>query len=156
MSVPKYVVGQVVYCVMNKKNQVYPMMITEVITKRTLDGETIQYMLQAGADSSTTIMLDKLDGEVFDSADIVVDTLTQRFTSQIRRIAHNATVKAEEWYGKSRNLEQSDQIPATAYPSARPESFGVDANVVPVVMPDGSVANVKIPAGSISEDLFKR
>lgn len=155
MSIPKYVVGQVVYCVINKKNQVYPMMITEVITKRTLDGETIQYMLQAGADSSTTIMLDKLDGEVFDSADIVVDMLTQRFASQIRRIAHNATVKAEEWYGKSRNLKQADQIPATAYPSARPESFDMDANVVPVMMSDGSVANVKIPAGSISEDLFK-
>ena len=61
----------------------------------------------------------------------------------------------EEWYGKSRNLEQADQIPATAYPSARPESFDMDANVVPVVMPDGSVANVKIPAGSISEDLFR-
>lgn len=153
MSDARYSIGQVVYVVMNKKNQVYPMMIVEVITKRTLEGETTQYLLQAGADSSSTIMMDKLDGEIFISPESVVETLTQRFTSQIRRIVQGASTKATEWYGSSLvDQQQNDSKPISV--QAQTSHASENTDVVPVIMPDGTLAKIKLPNTTSLEDVI--
>lgn len=136
----KYTVGQVVYVVLNKKGQVYPMRIIEVISKKTLEGEATQYLLQAGSDSSTSIMMDKLDGEVFLSAEEVQQALIERASSQIKRLVAAAVQKSKEWYlepqpvaqeiinhGNTINVDQADDS-------------------IKVMLPDGTVANIKMPA----------
>ena len=50
-----YQIGQILFVVLAKKNQVYPMRIVEVITKKSLKGEEVKYLLQAGSDPATRL-----------------------------------------------------------------------------------------------------
>lgn len=136
----KYSVGQVVYVVLHKKSQVYPMRVIEVINKKTLEGEATQYMLQAGSDPSSNIMMDKLDGEVFVSADEVQQTLIDRASSQIKRLVATAVQKSKEWYLEPR--------PAAQEFIDRGNTIDVDQadDGIKVMLPDGTVANIKMPA----------
>lgn len=136
----KYAVGQVVYVVLNKKNQVYPMRIVEVINKKTLDGEATQYLMQAGSDPNSTIMMDKLDGEVFVTPDEVLRTLVDRASSQIKKLVQIAVTKSKEWYSEANN--QQDMLPPLEAEPPRVESY----EEAKVMLPDGTVATVKMPA----------
>jgi len=129
----KYSVGQVIYVILNKKGQVYPMRIIEEITKKTLKGEDINYVLQVGSDTSTTILLNDVEGDVFNTADEARSVLIDRATQQIERIVASATAKAKEWYLTTDNDEQEIH----ELPPERQE----DPNFI--TLPDGTVARLK-------------
>lgn len=144
-----YVIGQVLFVVLSKKNQVYPMQVIEVITKKTLNGEEVSYVLQAGSDKDNKVMLSQVDGEVFNTAEDAKRTLVQRATSQIIKLVDAATRKAGEWYGFSDS--QVDSSPQTIQDLSEfmlkktpAQSPPQDASTS-VVMPDGSVVNIKLP-----------
>jgi len=139
-----YEIGQVLYVVLSKKNQVYPMQVVETITKRTLKGEEISYILQAGSDKVNRISLDQVDGEVFDTAEKVRKTLLQRATSQVNKLVDIAVKKSGEWYGVTSTQVQTihelpDLITNDDFDSSRTEEYQS------VAMPDGSVVKVRIP-----------
>ena len=129
----KYSVGQVIYVILNKKGQVYPMRIIEEITKKTLKGEDINYVLQVGSDTSTTILLNDVEGDVFNTADEARSVLIDRATQQIERIVASATAKAKEWYLTTDNDEQEIH--------ELPPERQKDPNFI--TLPDGTVARLK-------------
>jgi hypothetical protein len=118
--------------------QVYPMMVVEEITKRTLQGEVTNYVLQGGSDPSVTVLLNQVDGEIFESADEAKYVLTSRATSQIERLVDSAITKANEWYSSS--------VPETTRQEGIMELSQVtsEPNLVKVELPDGTVANLKV------------
>ena len=126
-----YLIGHIVFVVLSKKNQVYPMQITEIITKRTLQGEEISYILQAGADHESKVSMDQIDGEVFESPEKARQTLVYRATQQINRLIDMAITKSTEWYGKVNENVIIEK--------------NVDDHVKTVMLPDGTIANVKLP-----------
>jgi len=146
----QYAIGQVLFAVLNKKSQVYPMQVVEIITKKTLKGQEVQYLLQGGSDRSTTVLLDKVDGEIFDSAEVARKTLVVRATKQIDKLINLAVTKAKEWY----------QTPETAEPQTIQDlpEFNPDHIIdempeeqtqqehTTVMLPDGTVAKIKMPA----------
>jgi hypothetical protein len=71
----RYEVGQVLFVILSKKSQVYPMMVVEEITKKTLQGENVNYVLRGGADPTSTVLLNQVDGEIFESAEEAKKTL---------------------------------------------------------------------------------
>lgn len=93
-----YKVGQVLYVVLRKEPNVYPMQVVEEITKKTLDGEATSYMLRAGADVSKVVSITDIDGEIFDSADNARKTLIERVSQSIAHRVEQAVNKAKEWY----------------------------------------------------------
>lgn len=130
----RYSVGQVVYIILSKKGQVYPMRIIEEITKKTLKGEETNYVAQAGADLSTTILLDQIEGEIFVTANEAKKILIERATSQIEKIVDNAVLKAKEWYTEKSN----DDVEIHELPQPKEDEYPT------VKLPDGSVARLKI------------
>ena len=131
-----YRVGQVLFVILNKKMQVYPMMVIEEITKRTMRGEETNYVLQGGSDSSITILLNQVDGEIFESADEAKYVLTNRATAQIEKIVDDAVAKAAEWYSSpSDNKSTSQEVMSL--------SSSNDPAEVKIELPDGTVANLK-------------
>jgi len=157
-----YAIGQVLFVVLSKKNQVYPMQVVEVITKKMLNGEEVSYVLQAGADKATKITLDQVEGEVFDTHEKARKTLTQRATAQVNKLIDIAISKAGEWYGapaaapplqvkevprmiqdlpdlmsKQEQQQQQPQHPLQLTPQRHESTM--------VTMPDGSVVRVKMP-----------
>jgi hypothetical protein len=139
-----YSIGQVLYVVLTKKNQVYPMQVVEVITKKTLKGEDVSYVLQAGSDTSSTVMLDKIDGEVFETAEKARTVLTKRATSQIDRLIDAAVKKSKEWYEKERGGSLSSPQTIEDLPDFDTQESR-DAHAT-VTLPDGSVAKLKMPS----------
>jgi hypothetical protein len=131
-----YRVGQVLFVVLNKKMQVYPMMVVEEITKRTMRGEETNYVLQGGSDSSTTILLNQVDGEIFESADEAKYVLTNRATAQIEKIVDDAVVRAAEWYSSPPENESTSQEVMSLSSSNDPAEVKIE-------LPDGTVANLK-------------
>lgn len=133
----QYRVGQVLYVVVNKKMQVYPMMVVEEITKKTLHGEQTNYVLQGGSDPESTLLLSQVDGEVFETPDEAKYVLTSRATAQIGRLVDAAVSKASEWYDSSTSQEEKHAM--TFVPTQSSE----EENSVKVTLPDGTVANLK-------------
>lgn len=135
-----YTIGQILFVVLSKKNQVYPMQVIEVITKKTLKGQEVSYLLQAGSDPSSTILLDKIEGEVFETSDKARSILTKRASDQIDRLVDNAVKKSSEWYGKS------VMIPQTIEGLPEFDSKESETDTPVVTLPDGTVAKIKLPA----------
>lgn len=140
-----YTIGQVLFVVLTKKNQVYPMQVVETITKRTLRGEEISYVLQAGSDRTSKVTLDTVDGEIFDSAEKARNTLVQRATLQINKLIDTAVSKSTEWYGLDQQPQSIKDLPdLLPNPVKKDEIFDGD-DVSIVTMPDGSVVKVRLP-----------
>jgi hypothetical protein len=129
-----YSVGQILFVIVNKKMQVYPMMVIEEIVKRTLQGEEVNYVLQGGSDPTTIILLNQVDGEIFESADEAKYVLTNRATAQIEKLVDAAVARANEWY-----TQKSEEVPVVMS-LQQPEQ----ENVVKVTLPDGTMANLKM------------
>lgn len=133
-----YHVGQILFVILNKKMQVYPMMVVEEITKRTIKGEEINYVLQGGSDPATTILLNHVEGEIFESADEAKYVLTSRANVQIEKIVDAAISQAESWYSldTKKNTLQKREIKTLAAAATESETIQVE-------MPDGTTANLK-------------
>ena len=141
-----YSIGQILFIVLSNKNQVYPMQVVEVITKKSLKGEEVKYVLQAGSGSST-VMLDQVDGEIFDSAEKARKILVQRATQQINRLVDNAVKKSVEWYKsieKEQDVQSIEDLPDLS--SKEDVPLQVREESASVVLPDGTVAKVKLPS----------
>lgn len=167
-----YKIGQLIYVVLRGQNTVYPMMITEVISKQTMEGDSITYMVAGGSGTGAQVLpIDKVDGEIFTSAAEVKRMLLERATNGINQLVNNAVTKAKEWYptateatteGWKSNTEPphksihapGPQIKARGAKSTKAreevppvtEELPVDGDGVTVQMPDGTVARVKLPA----------
>lgn len=137
-----YNVGQILFIVFNKKNQVYPMQIVEVIHKKTLKGEDTKYLLQGGVDKTIKVLLDEIDGEIFDSPEKARSTLISRATLQVNNLMNVAVKKSVEWYGARAEKNQIETI--ENLPDLN-ELSSEDQNSTEVMLPDGSIAKVRIP-----------
>ena len=152
-----YTVGQVLYFILAKKNQVYPMQVVEVITKKTLAGEEVSYILQAGPEKETKVTFDQVDGEVFESPDVLRQTLAHRATLQVNKLIDNALDKSNMWYSgtKSQVVPQTihnlpdfvvrNETPLQQTYVSNQKNVAEDEDDSTVTMPDGSVVRVKLP-----------
>jgi len=131
----QYRVGQVIYTILSKKGQVYPMRIIEEITKKTLKGEDINYVVQAGASVDSTILLSQIEGEIFITPDEAKRVLIERATGQIEKIVDNAIVKAKEWY----SIDSTDDV--EVHELVQPQQNNEYSTIK---LPDGSVARLKL------------
>jgi len=111
--------------------QIYPMMIIEEIVKRTMQGEEVNYVLQGGSDSTTTILLNQVDGEIFESAEEAKYVLTNRATQQIEKLIDSAVARANEWY----NFDNQETSEALTLPEQQDK--------IKITLPDGTIANLK-------------
>jgi hypothetical protein len=130
----RYKVGQVLYVILSKKGQVYPMRIIEEITKKTLRGEETNYRVQAGSDASITIMLDQIEGEVYESPEEAKKTLISRATNQIEKIVMTAVTKSKEWYASG----ESDEVEIHELNHTKNQE-----TYTTVTLADGTVARIK-------------
>lgn len=149
-----YVVGQVLYFILAKKNQVYPMQVVEIITKQTLTGEEISYVLQAGPEKETKVMFDQVDGEVFDSPEVLRQTLVHRATIQVNKLIDNSIAKSTSWYSlakeKSRIPQTIQNLPEFVTKTETQHAIlgkqQMEEDESTVTMPDGSVVRVRLPS----------
>lgn len=134
----KYVVGQIVYVVLKKENKVIPVQVIEEITKKTLKGEEVTYMIRSNA--GEPMLISQVAGEVFATSEEARTVLTQRAINAINSLVNAAVQKAREWFPTG--IEK----PAGTEPNVS-ELIGThdggDDESMFVELPDGSKARVK-------------
>jgi hypothetical protein len=135
----EYKIGQVVYVVLNKEGKVYPMQIIQIITKTSLKGTETNYVLRGNPSANQTVMLSDISGEVFDTDVECRTALINRASRQLNKLVDAATKKANEWFPDA-IVSQEPSVDTLFEPAPRADTVVVD-------MGDGTVANVKLPAG---------
>lgn len=142
-----YKIGQVLFIVLNKKSQVYPMQVVEIITKKSLQGEDIKYLLQGGSNKTATVLLNEIDGEIFDSSEKARQVLVKRATSQINKLVDAAVSKSKEWYGSdvvTSDTNRFEDFSDVVKQITEDSSDDGDDERPTVVLPDGTVAKVSV------------
>ena len=145
-------VGQVLFIILNKKQQVIPVQVTEQIVRRTLNGEEISYTVSIPAREGLKPMtLEQIDGEVFTSIDQVKERMFENATEVINAITEKAGAVAKNRfdYQPERNENNDSSVePLTdddvlVTPRNNTKSPGPGEAMVD--LGDGTVAKVKLP-----------
>lgn len=153
-----YRVGQVIYVLNNESSQVIPIQVVEQVTRVTLDGEKISYMINVPhnrGEVSKPAPLEKVKGEIFDSLAEAREHLRKNALRAVESIVKKAQKMAEVSFG---TVESDDPVSAVIGRSDKkeaketPKGDDDDSNVV--VLPDGTKARVKIP-DSVESALVK-
>ena len=137
-----YSVGQVLFIILNRKQQVIPCQVTEQVVRRSLTGEEISYSVSIPSRNENKIHeLDSIDGEVFETIEDVRNYMLEQTTQVINTVTEKALAVARNRFEYDPGA-LSDVVLPTTPPRAKPKK---DKSTVSVDMGDGTVANVKLP-----------
>lgn len=136
-----YAVGQVLYVVSRRENKIVPVQVVEELTSRTLKGLETTYMVRLG-DDKNVVTIDKIDGEIFESPNDLIDTLIKRASVSVQRIVAEAIQRAQAWYPDHAQVKSITNVA-----SMKRQGHQLDAidNETIVTLPDGTIARVKVP-----------
>jgi len=152
-----YKVGQVLFIILNKKQQVVPVQVTEQVVRRSLNGEEISYSVAVpGREDMKNIALEQIDGEVFTSIDKLRTQMFEHASSVIDMISSKAVNVAKNRFNYDPDVIVSDDalsvsdvlVKQELAPDTQqlPGTRNTDnENSVKVDLGDGTVANVKLP-----------
>ena len=147
-SANSYKIGQVVYVIINKEMKVYPMRVIQEITKRSLKGAEITYMLVGNPTQNQQVALSDIAGEVFNSDVEAKKALINRATRSINQLVDNAVKKANEWFPDVRTSKpDSDPHVESLFTSEQEKVIDEEDGTALVDMGDGTMAKVKLPSG---------
>lgn len=133
-----YKVGQVLFISVKGKAQLLPVQVVEQLTKKTLSGEHVSYMVRLGAgEDAKTFDIATIGAEmIFSSAAKAKEILIERVSKTISRAVDSAVNQANQLYpGVFENSSESAPNPVVLS----------DNEVTEVVLEDGTVARVKLP-----------
>lgn len=132
-----YKIGQVLYVLLNRETKICPVQVIEEITKRTLNGETTTYIVKLGK-KCETLSLSDMDGQVFDSVEILRKTLYERITTSVENIIMSTVKKSQEWYS-------IDDIPEIHHTVETVEdNLQLDKDVL-ITLSDGTTSKIRMP-----------
>ena len=141
-----YKIGQVLF-VVTPERTILPLLVVEEITKKTLSGKQLTYVFQLGPtlDSGElrTVSSDKLNGEIFESAEEIKKVLYDRAKKSIDQLVSVAQQKSKKWFLKQE--QESPQRPPSVAPPPEQEEInlenGDDSQLIK--LPDGTIARIK-------------
>ncbi len=129
----KFQVGQIIYIVLRKKQQVLPARVIEEIQKKTMQGEETSYSVEVPVrDEIQVIPLSQLDCDHFTSIPEVREFLLNNATNVIDRLLQ-----------KAEKISGSRFAPVVFDEAATPQQ----SEKVKVMLENGSIANVNLPEG---------
>lgn len=133
----KYKIGQVLYVLLSRETKICPVQVVEEITKRTLNGETTNYIVKIGK-KGETMSLSEMGGQVFESIDSLRQTLFDRIARSVETIIMTSISRAKEWYP---NQVEPD---VTSQHSVSSAETSTDEDAV-ITLPDGTTAKIRMP-----------
>ena len=141
----EYNVGQILYFVLKKDSKVIPMQVYEEITRKTMDGLKIDYVVKVGSDENTTLKISEIEGDIFSSPEEAITILTEKAKSSITKLVSMAQDKAKIWYEmKPAKIERVAIDSEEEVIHFEPKNN--DNDRMKVKLSDGTIANIKLPS----------
>ena len=85
-----YEVGQVLYVLIKKEHKVIPVKVIEKILRKTLDGESISYIVELPTSARDQVALDKLGTGVYASSAAAMSVMLENAKMTISEIVKKA------------------------------------------------------------------
>jgi hypothetical protein len=137
-----YKIGQVLFVAPKGKTQLIPIQVVEEITKKTLKGDIVVYMVKPGSEGKM-IDIATVDGEIFETAAAAQKSLTERAARYIAKLVANSSQQAQSWYPNSfeSTTSSSNVIDITQERDVSPDEM--DGAII--TLEDGTKARIKLP-----------
>jgi len=87
-----YSVGQIVYLLSRNNSRIFPSLITEQVSRRTLESEEVSYVVKLPDKKMSCVSLDNLDVDVFTS----LDELKEKLISDALETVNSMVLSANE------------------------------------------------------------
>jgi len=131
----KYSIGQILYILMNRETKILPVQVIEEITKKSLNGESTNYIVRVGSKGEATSLSD-IDGEIFDSIIVLRQTLHEKIIKMVDSVVENSEKRAKEWY----QIDDVDSIISEPIEKA----IEIQQDDAVVILPDGTKSKIKM------------
>ena len=136
-----YEVGSVLWIIHTDRPGLMAYRVIEEITKKTLEGEQIQYLIQAATPTSKTVKLESIKGEVYSDSEEAKMKMVENAT----RAIDNMVVKIQNNVDKYFHGKTQKTIKQASEPSIQSSSSKLREGYEWVTMEDGTKVQVKLP-----------
>ena len=140
-----YEVGEILWVISSDCPGMLALQVVEVITKRTMQGEDIQYLVLNSRPKSTPVLLHTIQGRIFKDLEEARTALYTQATSAIDGIIEKIQQSAEEAFGTAKEspfeFMAQPLVPTVRKLSIKEEKEG---NFQEVEM-DGQIVKIKMP-----------
>ena len=136
-----YEVGSVLWIIRTDRPGLMAYRVVEEITKKTLEGEQIQYLVQSATPKSKTVRLDQIKGNIFEDS----EEAKQKMIENATRAIDGMVVKIQNNVDKFFNGKKEEPIKQDPAPQIQSSSSKLKPGYQWVELEDGTKAQVKIP-----------
>ena len=120
----KYEVGQVLYVIMSKDRSVIPVRVIEQVLRKTLDGESVAYVVELPTQSGERVSLEKLGSGIYASSDEAMSVMIKNAEDTIKNIIKKAESIAESAFNVSNDNKNVALTPAPPDLDKAPDKGG--------------------------------
>ena len=149
MSDPKYDVAEILWVIRSDRPGMIALQVQEVITKRTIKGEDIQYLVSTPANSKS-FLLHTVQGKIFTSIDDAKEDLYRQATDAIDSVIEKVQAQAVKYFEvpheHAPNVAVDFINPSTAKKEVAIKELIAEEGYEIVEM-DGQQVKIKLPAG---------
>ena len=142
----QYEVGSVLWIIHTERPGLMAYRVVEEITKKTLDGEQIQYLVQAATSKTNTVKLEQIKGNIYENAEEAKQKMIENATKAIDGMMLKIQRNVDTYFG---NQQPPEEVPPVVKTKKRSPRKTKSAKLKPghqwVTMEDGTKAQVKIP-----------
>jgi hypothetical protein len=97
----QYTVGQIIYLLGNKSLTILPALIVEEVTRKTIEEQTKQYVLELPGENKKRVVLDSINERIFNDIGELRSHMIENTKQSIEKLIDNAMEKKELFFGKS-------------------------------------------------------
>lgn len=147
-------IGQVIYIVSNEDTKIFPVVVSEQVTVKTLNGDTTTWKVILGPSNEKrrTLQLEKIAGEKYASLEEAKRVLLDSFNSYLNSAIAVCEKKVDAWYAnevvkKNRQPKKKQSEPDSYDPESLFESIedNEPQQREPVVSPDARLSPMDSP-----------
>ena len=141
-----YEVGSVLWIIHTDRPGLMAYRVVEEITKKTLEGEQIQYLVQSATPKSKTVRLDQIKGNIFEDSEEAKQKMIENATRAIDGMVVKIQGSVETFFGPTL-LEEETPPPKPKKRSSRKskKSEKLKPGYQWIELEDGTRAQIKIP-----------
>ena len=137
-----YEVGSVLWIIHTDRPGLMAYRVVEEITKKTLEGEQIQYLVQAAKPKSKTVKLESIQGSIFEDSEEAKQKMIENATRAIDGMVVKIQANVDKYFNGKTDEPPKKQRVATPTSSSSGE---LKPGYQWVVMEDGTKVQVKLP-----------
>ena len=142
-----YEVGSVLWIIHTDRPGLMAYRVVEEITKKTLEGEQIQYLVQSATPKSKTVRLDQIKGNIFEDSEEAKQKMIEHATKAIDGMVTKIQKSVDTFFGSTLLEDPETPKVTTKKRSSRKtkKTEKLKEGYQWVELEDGSRAQIKIP-----------